>query len=594
MLRRALPSPLRLALVGTACAGGIATYLASLDAFATRPHAAADLVGVFVLLLGSTVAQRYPVPIEGVDMRGVNVGFVFGVAAVVLFGWDGGVLVAATSPALVGIWERHRPLRACFDASVFALAAGLAGVLIESLGRESAASVALAVAVCSVAQYTVNLLLVTASVRLDGSRRYLDLIRSNVRWTALPFALMGATSLSLVVLWQRTPLLATALLGPLLAITLYQRSQHHALAAVQLALTDPLTGLGNPRHFHERLQRELDGAQEHDLPLTLCLLDVDDFKRINDRYGHGAGDRVLTQIASRLRQGGEAFRLGGDEFALLLPKHDEAAAAPIAHAVVGRIAGLDLGELGRITASAGVATFPDHSTDRDAIVRLADDALYWAKENGKNRVRISSGHIVDLAELKRLAAGRDLAEQIAGAARNRADDEGSHAGQVARIAAQIGEQLGLGAEELELTRLAAAVHDIGVFAIPEEILDKPGPLTDAERRLVERHPQIGFRMLESLGVEPIAEWVLHHHERWDGDGYPDRLRGDEIPLGARIIFVADAYDAMTSERVYRRPLSAAEAVEELDRCSGSQFDPAVVDAAARELSVGATVTRLAS
>ena len=160
----------------------------------------------------------------------------------------------------------------------------------------------------------------TAAISASGSElSYVQLVRSNVRWTALPFTLMASTALMLVVLWQRTPFLFAALAGPLVAISLYQRSTHRALSAMRLALTDPLTGLGNHRHFHERLQREMALADEADTLVSLCFLDVDDFKRINDRFGHPAGDRVLSLVAARLRQGGEAFRLGGDEFAVLLP-----------------------------------------------------------------------------------------------------------------------------------------------------------------------------------------------------------------------------------------------------------------------------------
>src|SRR5207248_4906756 len=165
---------------------------------------------------------------------------------------------------------------------------------------------------------------------------------------------------------------------------------------------------------------------------------------------------------------------------------------------------------------------------------------------------------------------------------------------VGEMSARIARRLGIDDPQVELIRLAGSLHDLGKLAIPEEILRKPGTLNETERLVLQRHPQIGHRMLESLGVEPIAEWVLHHHERWDGDGYPDRLRGDEIPLGARIIFVADAYDAMTSERVYRKPLAPHEALEELERCSGTQFDPAIVDAFSAELGARASFVGLAS
>src|SRR6266404_9601286 len=162
---------------------------------------------------------------------------------------------------------------------------------------------------------------------------------------------------------------------------------------------------------------------------------------------------------------------------------------------------------------------------------------------------------------------------------------GSHSDRVGELAARIARRLGVEETQIELTRVAASLHDLGKLAIPEEILRKPGTLNESERLVLQRHPQIGHRMLESLGVEPIAEWVLHHHERWDGAGYPDRLRGEEIPIGARIIFVADAYDAMTSERVYSEPRSEHEALEELERCAGSQFDPAIVDAFSEALGL---------
>ena len=144
---------------------------------------------------------------------------------------------------------------------------------------------------------------------------------------------------------------------------------------------------------------------------------------------------------------------------------------------------------------------------------------------------------------------------------------------MAELAARVASRLGLDQEQIELARLAGSLHDLGKLAIPEEILRKPGPLTGPERLVLERHPQIGFRMLDSLGIDPVAEWILHHHERWDGTGYPDRLPGPEIPLGARIIFVVDAYDAMTSDRVYRGRLSQEDALAELQRCAGTAVRP---------------------
>jgi diguanylate cyclase (GGDEF)-like protein/putative nucleotidyltransferase with HDIG domain len=587
---RALLPPRLFAVVAPVCLAGLAVVAGGALSFTRAAHPATIVIGVVALLFASAIAQRYPVPVEGVDTRGIDLGFVFGVAAVVLFGWAAGAMVAALSQTVAGSWERQPPVRIAFNSSVYGIAAAVAAAVVAPFSGAEAIDLVAMVGVCSIVQYMVNLTLITAVVKADRGGGYFALMRSNVRWTAIPFTLMSATGLILVVLWQRTPALALALLGPLLAISLYQRSQHKAMTAMRLALTDPLTGLGNHRHFHERLQRELSIAQEQGEPLTLCFIDVDDFKKINDRFGHPMGDRVLSQVASRLRQGGEAFRLGGDEFAVLMPRHDEASATAAAHSIVSRISALDIEEIDPITVSAGVATFPDHGGERDELIRLADNALYWAKEHGKNRVRVSRADVVELSDLKRLAIGRDRAARFrAAASLARAVDTrdaytGSHSQRVAQLAGRIAERLGSPSEEVELTRLAGSLHDLGKLAIPEEILRKPAALSDPERVVLERHPQIGFRMLESLGVEPVAEWVLHHHERWDGTGYPNKLAGEEIPLGARIIFVADAFDAMTSERVYRRSLTHEQALEELERCAGTQFDPTIVSVFVAELA----------
>jgi diguanylate cyclase (GGDEF)-like protein len=461
--------------------------------------------------------------------------------------------------------------------------------LIAPIHGEGVGAVVARVVLAATADNIVNIVLISAAIALSSGQPYLQLMRTHVRATIVPFAFMASAALMLVVLWERAPVLSVALVGPLLAIALYQRSTHRALRAMRLALTDPLTELGNHRHFHERLQRELLSAEEQARPLTLCFVDIDDFKKINDRYGHPSGDRVLSQIAARLRQGGEAFRLGGDEFALLFVDHDEGMALAAANSIVERIATVDFDHIGNVTISAGLATFPMQGNGRDELIRLADSALYWAKEHGKNRVRLYRPEVVELSELKRLAAGPDKAARyraaasLAKAVDARDTYTGSHSERVGELAAKVATRLGLPAEQVELTRLAGSLHDLGKLAIPEEILRKPGALTDSERLVLERHPQIGFRMLDSLGVDPVADLVLHHHERWDGTGYPDGLRGEQIPLSARIIFVTDAYDAMTSDRIYRPKRSAQTALAELERCAGTQFDPGIVAAFAAEL-----------
>ncbi|MDP9232690.1 MAG: diguanylate cyclase [Actinomycetota bacterium] len=586
-----MPPPRLLAVLVPVCAAGLGFACAAAVSFAITPHKLTTLLGLAALLSASTLADRFPVPVDGVDTGGVSLSFVFGVASIVLFGWAAGLVVVFLAPAITQLLEHRPPVRIAYNVSVLALAATAAGAVTAPLHGEGPGGVLARVGAAASAQYTVNLILITAVVAVSSQRSLFGLARTNVRWTIVPFSLMASAALMLVVLWQRSPFLSVALVGPLLAIQLYQRAIVGALRAMRLALTDPLTSLGNHRHFHDRLERELRHAHERRLPLSLCLIDVDDFKRINDRFGHPAGDRVLSQLATRLRQTGEAFRLGGDEFALLLPGSDESAALAAASSVVDRIAALKLEQVGTVTVSVGVATSPQHAAERDELIRLADSALYWAKEYGKNQVRAYRPDVIELAELKRLASGPDRAARFrAAASLARAVDArdvytGSHSQRVADLAARTARRLGLPDEDIELTRLAASLHDLGKLAIPEEILRKPGPLTEPERMVLERHPQIGFRMLESLGVDPVADWVLHHHERWDGSGYPDGLPGDQIPLGARIIFVADAYDAMTSERVYRRRVAPEHAIAELERCAGSQFDPEIVAALADELAL---------
>src|SRR5712692_4819900 len=582
--------PRLLAVLVPVCGAGAATLAWAAFRFGSEPHSGRTLLGLALLVMASMFAERFPVPVEGADAGGVSLLYVFVVATIVLFGWQTGALLAA-----IGTFTQllqHRPLiRVSYNAAVFGISAAVAGAAILWLDTHNIWQLLGAVGIASFVDYSVNMLLITLIVSVHSGRSFTTVLVLNARGTIVPFALMGSASLMLVVLWQRSPVLSAALVGPLIAISLYQRSTHRALRAMRLALTDPLTGLGNHRHFHERLQRELVAAEEASVPLSLCLIDVDDFKRINDHHGHPAGDRVLSQVAARLRQGGEAFRLGGDEFAVLLPDRDEATALETATSIVERLRTMELEHSERITVSAGLATFPVQGVGRDELIRLADSALYWAKEHAKNRVRIYRPEVVELAELKKLASsGADRAARFrAAASLAKAVDArdvytGSHSERVSDLAARVAERMGLPQEIVELTRLAASLHDLGKLAIPEEILRKPGPLTDPERLVLERHPQIGYRMLESLGVDPVAEWVLHHHERWDGTGYPDGLHEDDIPLGARIIFVADAFDAMTNDRVYQGKLSVGAALEELERCAGTQFDPYAVAALVSELS----------
>jgi diguanylate cyclase (GGDEF)-like protein len=380
------PSARLLALVGPTCLAGFGTVVAASISFATHLPSWGALAGIAVLLGASAFSERFPVPLEGIDAGGVSLSFVFGVAAVVLFGWAPGVLVCFAAAAFTQVLDRRPLLRVSYNASTFALAAlatGSALTLIEGAGSGIlVAQVSLAGAV----QYGVNVAFVGTVVAVNSRGSLRETVRSSVRGTLLPFTLMTSTALVLVVLWERSPFFAAALIGPLLALGLYQRSNYRALRAIRLALTDPLTGLGNQRHFQEALPQGLALAREKEQPFTLCLLDIDDFKLVNDRHGHPAGDRLLVQVAGRLRQGGETFRLGGDEFAILLPGQDEEAGLITATAIVERVSGLRTEHGEQVSASVGLASAPSQARDRDDLIRLADEALYRAKAFGKNRV----------------------------------------------------------------------------------------------------------------------------------------------------------------------------------------------------------------
>jgi diguanylate cyclase (GGDEF)-like protein len=569
-------------------AGAVAVLVAA-ERFVDQSHSAEDLAGIGAFFVVSMLAERFPVQIHGVDAGGVSLGFVFAAATVVLFGWEAAVIVGGAAPALVQTLERRPFVRVAYNAAVCALGALAAGVLIAPVDGTAPVNVLVAVVVAFAALFLVDWLLVNLVLSLYSGRTYPGLLAATLRQLVVPALLMASAALMLVVLWQRAPIFSVALFGPLVAIAIYQRSQFRELRALRLALTDPLTGLGNTREFHERLRLQVLETDERGASLSLVLLDLDDFRQLNEALGHHGGDRALMLVGALVRERGEAFRLGGDEFALLLPEAGADAARAAAESLLERIAGLRV-DGWEVRASAGLATYPSAGVARDELLRLADSALHWAKEQGKGQVRSWSAEAGD-PEQDRPPTGDPAryraAEGLAKAVDARDAQRGGHSERVAELAARLAVRLGADPETVELTRLAGTLHDLGELAVPEEILRKQGPLTAAERTALEGHSRIGSRMLESLGVESVAESVRHHHERWDGTGYPDGLAGEEIPLGARIVLVAEAFDAMTSDSVHRPGRSSDEALAELRAGAGTQFDPAVVAALVDETSYAA-------
>jgi diguanylate cyclase (GGDEF)-like protein len=326
------------------------------------------------------------------------------------------------------------------------------------------------------------------------------------------------------------------------------------------ALTDALTGLGNRR----ALMADLDEARPTVAgeQLLLVLFDLDGFKQYNDTYGHPAGDVLLARLGERLAatmEGiGRAYRMGGDEFCVTAAVAAEGAEA------IASLAAAALSEEGvgfEIGCSYGFALMPADTRRPEEALLLADQRMYAQKHSG------------------RMSPSRQSADVLLRLLAERSFDLERHTTDVAQLAALTAERLGLHPDEVEQIRLAAELHDVGKAAIPDAILLKPGPLTDDEWYFVRRHAVIGERIVRAApSLSHTADLVRWHHERPDGTGYPDALAGDQIPIGARVIAVADVFDAMVSDRPYREGRGIDAAIAELRRCSGSQFDPTVVDA----------------
>ena len=349
-----------------------------------------------------------------------------------------------------------------------------------------------------------------------------------------------------------------------------------------LAARDPLTGLLNHRSFHEALDADLERCAGERYFSGLVLTDLDHFKQVNDEDGHAAGDRVLRAAARCLsdvcRRDDLAFRIGGDEFALLLPRLTEAEALGVAERVCAAIGGIDP----RMGASAGVACTAPGMTGKGDLIALADRRLYAAKRRPAMR---SNGR--GLATSSAFTARMALDMLIAALELHHASTV-AHSGEVARLAELACQRLELDSATRELTRQTALLHDLGKLAVPREVLDKPGRLTAEEWELVRRHPANGADVLRRVrALAPLAAAVRASHERWDGQGYPDGLRAEEIPLQARVVAVCDAFEAMTGDRPYRTALSTADALRELQLCADSQFDPNIVAAVVAELAVAA-------
>ncbi len=348
------------------------------------------------------------------------------------------------------------------------------------------------------------------------------------------------------------------------------------------ASTDALTGLLNHGAMQVRVREEIARAARDGQPLCCVLIDLDDFKRVNDELGHPAGDALLRRVADALRAEVRPYdqvaRYGGDEFVLVLPNTHEHVARAIAERVRARVRhGAPHGAAGN--CSIGVSSW-EPPMSADDLLAAADRALLLAKRTGKGRVAVANPDAEEeLARLQRSDASPAAVHALAAAIEARDSYTQGHSDEVVRLATGVAMLLGLTADAVERVGHGALLHDVGKLAIPHEILHKDGALDDAEWRVMAEHPVIGEGILRRIPqLAPLAPIVRHEHEHWDGSGYPDGLIRSQIPIGSRIILACDAYAAMTTERPYRRALWKADAVAELRARAGTQFDPAVVDA----------------
>jgi two-component system cell cycle response regulator len=378
-----------------------------------------------------------------------------------------------------------------------------------------------------------------------------------VSLTALGLLLSGLVH-SLELAGYELAVSALVLIVVRLALTVLENIQM-ADSSKREALTDALTGLGNRR----KLMGDVEAAIEREGTNVLALFDLDGFKGYNDTFGHPAGDSLLTRLGRALNESvhghGTAYRLGGDEFCVLL----QVPSAQLPDRIAASVKALSEHGKGFVVApSYGSVVIPTEVNDVSAAFQLADQRLYSQK-----------------GERRRAREGEQVRDALIQALRERRPDLDEHLGGVARLAHAVARRLGMSPTEVDEVTRAAELHDIGKMAVPDAILEKPAGLDEAETHLIRQHTIIGERILAvSPALRAVGLLVRHSHERYDGHGYPDGLVGDEIPLGSRIIAACDAFDAMTTDRPYQPAIPVDEALAELRRCAGGQFDPLVIDA----------------
>jgi diguanylate cyclase (GGDEF)-like protein/putative nucleotidyltransferase with HDIG domain len=353
------------------------------------------------------------------------------------------------------------------------------------------------------------------------------------------------------------------------------------------ASTDELTGLYNHRHFHERLEQEIARSSRFGNIFSLIIMDIDLFKSYNDIYGHLAGDQVLRRVghylASSIRSIDIAFRYGGDEFAVILPEARLDDAFKVAERIRKTIESKSSLHPMPATVSLGVANWPNDGVIKEEIIGRADAALYRAKQMGCNRTCLSSeviktGTTLIGNELDSRPKALSIIYALAATVDAKDSYTYGHSRKVSEYAVLMGETMKFPVEKISILRTAGLLHDIGKVGVPDAILAKKSALTGEEWNPIRTHPELGVEILKHvIELQNCLPAIRYHHEHYDGSGYPDGLKTASIPIEARILSIADSYDAMTSPRPYRAQLTLEDALLELRRCAGTQFDPDLVE-----------------
>jgi len=356
----------------------------------------------------------------------------------------------------------------------------------------------------------------------------------------------------------------------------------------QRSRIDVLTGLFNRRHFEEQLKEEVSRHSRYGNEFSISMLDLDNFKSYNDAYGHPAGDILLSQIGkiikSSIRNVDQAFRYGGDEFVVILPQTARGDAYVVAERVRAQIAEEMEKRAIAVTCSIGLASYPADGVVADELVDVADNALYHAKRTGGNRIFLSSDILPKapvnggIAAIDTRADNLSVIYALVSAVEAKDHYTYGHSKKVNTYAVALAGAIGLSPDEVSKVSSAALLHDIGKIGIPDKVLNKKGRFSGEDWEAIKAHPRLGANIVGNMPhLVPCVNSILHHHERWDGSGYPEGLKDEEIPIEARILAIADSFEAMTSARPYRPALPLEEVIKELRQGAGLQFDPKLVE-----------------